>query len=492
MIGLRRFFGGRRTPPVPPALGWVDEFITNVRPFVVVRLEDNLLIRMPNQAHRLNPTGAQVLHFLLSGGKIGELVARIGEQQLDRLRDVALFLHAIRRCLSGDLREDNAGCAVEIAPLETVFSALPVLSEMALTRRCNLRCVFCYAGCAGACGKVNAAGNPQEKGADTLEMSTREVKTILERIRNQAHVPSVSFTGGEPTLRPDLPELIRHASRELSMRVNLISNGTLITPGLANELADAGLASAQISIEGPDGASHDAITQVPGSFVRSCRAVERLRDVGITVHCNTTINRRNLEVVTDMPVFVRDVLHGERFSMNMVIPAGSASQNENPDQQSNPSILVRYTEMASVVLAVQQAAAAAGVEFMWYSPTPLCLFNPILAELGNKGCSACDGLLSVDSFGRILPCSSCEDPMGNLLDEDFQTIWERSGSTTYRNKGLAHPSCRQCDHFPFCHGACPLYWQHFGFAELEDARGFTACPAPRIPLERPVGRTVSS
>lgn len=482
MIRFRRFWGGRDKPPVPPALAWVDEFITNIRPYVVVRLEDNLLIRMPNQAHRLNPTGAQVLHFLLTGGKITELVTRIGEQQQDRLRDVALFFYEIRRCLSGDLREDNAGCAVEIAPLTTVFSDLPVLSEVALTRRCNLRCLFCYAGCAGACGKENAASNPEGKGADASEMSTGEVKIILERICKQAQVPSVSFTGGEPTLRPDLPELIRYASRELGMRVNLISNGTLITPALARKLANSGLASAQISIEGPDGASHDAITQVPNSFIRSCQAMGRLRDVGITVHCNTTINRRNLEVVTDMPVFVRDVLHAERFSMNMVIPAGSASQDAGRDKRSNQSLLVRYSEMASVVLAVQKAATAAGVEFMWYSPTPLCLFNPILAELGNKGCSACDGLLSVDPCGRILPCSSCDDPMGNLLHEDFQAIWDRPGSATYRAKGLAHPSCRQCDHFPFCHGACPLYWQHFGFAELEDACGFAASPPPCIPL----------
>jgi radical SAM protein with 4Fe4S-binding SPASM domain len=132
-------------------------------------------------------------------------------------------------------------------------------------------------------------------------------------------------------------------------------------------------------------------------------------------------------------------------------------------------------------LAVQRAAAAADVEFLWYSPTPLCLFNPILADLGNKGCSACDGLLSIDARGRVLPCSSCEDPVGDLLREDFSAIWQGARAARYRNKELAHPACRACEHFPFCHGACPLYWNHFGFDELVAARGFPPCPPPRIP-----------
>ncbi|MBM9536223.1 radical SAM/SPASM domain-containing protein [Desulfobulbus alkaliphilus] len=471
----------RTLTAVPPALAWVDEFIADIRSYVVVRLEDNLLIRMPNQAHKLNPEGARMLDYLLGGGRVADIVARINagsgnsspdnDQQLSPpLRDVALFLDAVRRCLSGELREDTVTCAVDVRPLEVRFSELPVLSEVAVTGRCNLRCVFCYAGCAGTCSRV-----PENVQGPT--MSTAQVKTVLERIRYQARVPSVSFTGGEPTLRADLPELVAFASGNLGMRVNLITNGTLVSRKSAVALVGAGLASAQVSIEGPNAIVHDRVTQVDGSFERSCRAVAYFREAGVTVHCNTTINRRNLDAVTEMPGFARKELGLARLSMNMVIPAGSASRVE--DEADSP--LIRYTDMASLVLSVQRAAEQAGMEFMWYSPTPLCLFNPITAELGNKGCSACDGLLSVDPRGRILPCSSCDDPMGDLLREDFRTIWNRPSSTAYRDKRFAHPSCRQCDHFAFCHGGCPLYWRHFGFGELETVRGFPAHPPPCIP-----------
>jgi radical SAM protein with 4Fe4S-binding SPASM domain len=115
---------------------------------------------------------------------------------------------------------------------------------------------------------------------------------------------------------------------------------------------------------------------------------------------------------------------------------------------------------------VAEAARAEGVEFMWYSPTPMCLFNPVAHGMGNKGCSACDGLLSIAANGDVLPCSSYDDPVGNLLRTDIEMIWHSTRAKRYRDKSLAHPSCRSCEDFPVCHGACPLYWRHMGFGEL--------------------------
>lgn len=71
----------------------------------------------------------------------------------------------------------------------------------------------------------------------------------------------------------------------------------------------------------------------------------------------------------------------------MVIPAGRGDDDE---------LTVRYSDIGEMVEEIRKKASMAGVKFMWYSPTPLCLFNPIPAGLGNKGCSACEGLLSVD------------------------------------------------------------------------------------------------
>ncbi len=486
---IQRFLRKDPLPEVPSALNWVDEFIARVRPYIAVRLADNLLIRMPNQAHRLNPAGARVLHYLLAGGTVAELVRASGSNTR-RLQDVALFLYEIRRCLSGDLREDNASCAVEITPLTPQFTHLPVLAEIAVTQRCNLRCIFCYAACGATPSDCATAAHHSESthfsttpddGPEADRVPTRQLETLLTRMFQQAQVPSISFTGGEPTLRRDLPHLVRYAAKTLGMRVNLISNGTRITAGLAGQLADAGLASAQISLAGPNAASHDAITRLAGSFECSCQAVAHLQAAGISVHANTTINRHNQHLMAGMPRFAREVLKCDRLSMNMIIPAGRATA---PADNSHQTPLLHYREIVPVVEAVQQASAQAGIEFLWYAPTPLCIFNPITAKLGNKGCSACDGLLSVKANGDVLPCSSCDDPVGNLLQDDFQGIWHRHSARCYRHKKLAHPGCRACAHFAFCHGACPLYWKHFGFDELVQVRGFAPAPPPAIPVPR--------
>jgi radical SAM protein with 4Fe4S-binding SPASM domain len=427
-------------------LSWVDTFIENVRPYIFVRREDNLLIKRPNQAQKVNAQGAAVLKELLDGKPIGALLDTIGRDP-QKVRDIALFLFDVKRWLEGNLNEMNRTTATEVETFHMRLSEWPVLSEIALTYRCNLKCTFCYAGC-------NCTTNPT---GDGREMTAKEIRSVLEKVFLDAKVPSVSFTGGEPTLRPDLPELVCPAA-ELGLRVNLITNGTCVTPSLAEALAKAGLASAQVSLEGVTEETHERVTSVSGSFAPTVSAVRSLAGAGIRVHTNTTINRDNLDECVKMPAFVNSVLGLERFSMNLLIPTGSAALNQR--------LVVRYSELGPHLLDISRAAEVENVELMWYSPTPMCLFNPVAHGLGNKGCSACDGLLSVAANGDVLPCSSYDDPLGNILREDVKTIWTSKKARRYRGKSFAYPACHSCEDFALCHGACPLYWRHMGFDEL--------------------------
>ncbi len=446
-------------PPLPPEppdripdLSWADEFIGNVRPYIFVREEDNLLIKRPNQAQKLNRQGVAILKALLDGKTIHELIDAVGREPR-KAQDIGLFLFEVKRFLEGTLNEANRTRAVDVQPFHLKFSKLPVLSEVAVTYRCNLKCSFCYAGC-------NCTANPV---GDGREMSESEIREVLRRIFEDGKVPSVSFTGGEALLRPELCRLIRHA-KHLGMRVNLITNGTLVTESMAEKLATAGLDSAQVSLEGVTAEIHERITGVPGSFRKTLAGVRNLLDAGIHTHTNTTINRENLEECVKMPGFIRTALGLKKFSMNLQIPAGSAALNDH--------LTVRYSEVGSHLEAILQESERCGVEFMWYSPTPLCMFNPVVHGLGNKGCSACDGLISVGANGDVLPCASFDESVGNLLREDLLAIWNSRRATQHRNKYLAHPQCRECEYFHICNGACPLYWRQLGFGELCQRRGF--------------------
>lgn len=431
-----------------PELAWVDEFITNVRPYIFVREEDQILIKRPNHAQKLNATGAQILKALLDGTSIHDLLERVGHNQ-KRIDNIAHFLSAVKQQLEGTLDQFSTNPAVEATPFEMCFSQYPVLSEVAVTYRCNLQCAFCYAGC-------NCTVNPTGSAA---EMTINQIKSILDKIFHQAKVPSVSFTGGEPTLLPELPDLICYA-KSLGMRVNLITNGTRITKGLARKLADSGLDSAQVSLEGVTAATHDAVVRSPGAYVKTVTAVKYLKAAGIHTHTNTTITRANLHETADFPAFVKQEFGNDKFSMNLIIPTGSGAIDSQ--------LLVHYYEIGQYLEEILTASEREQVEFMWYSPVPMCLFNSIVHGLGNKGCSACDGLLSIGANGDVLPCASYDDSVGNFLEQNFFEIWQSEKTTMYRQKQLAHEYCQTCEHFAICNGACPLYWRQVGFGELEN------------------------
>jgi radical SAM protein with 4Fe4S-binding SPASM domain len=443
------------------AVPWVDEYFTRVRPYVFVRLEDNLLIKRPNVACKLNPSGARILKALLDGVPFAQVLARLKQTTMST-SDVTAFLIAVRHYLEGRLNEFCVNPAVTSMPHPLEFSTLPVLAEFALTYQCNLRCQFCYAGCdaiAGAAGTAIAECGHRVAGIGDAgaPLSPREQRRIISTIARAAHVPSLSFTGGEPLLVPHLPALVRHAKRE-GLRVNLITNGTLIDAATARQLARAGVDSAQVSLEGVTAATHDALVKMPGAFARAVAAVTHLRAAGIHTHANTTVTRANLDECLQVPRFAREILGCDRFSMNLLIPTGSGAAHRE--------LQVRYDEIGRLIETLQADSARHDVEFMWYAPLPLCLFNTIARGLGAKGCGACDGLLSVAPNGDVLPCSACADPVGNLLRDDFAALWQAERARAYRRKQFAPARCGACPDLNVCHGACLLYWRALGCDEL--------------------------
>src|SRR4030042_2875382 len=406
-------------------IDWVDDHVKNVAPYIYVREEDHLLIKIPNEAYKLNTIGVSILKRMFKGERARDIVNAYPDRE--RVAgDIHVFFSDLRALLKGCYHEMDERRAVVKVPFTLGFNTLPVLSEIAVTYRCNLACRFCYAGC--GCRKDD--GLP--------ELSTAKIMEILRIIREEVEIPPVSFPGGEPTMRKDLPALIRHA-KQLGMWTNLITNGTLITKAIAAAFRSAGLDSAQVSLEAGNADLHDRIVQRSGAFHQTLSGLRNLREAGIRVHTNTTIsglNRDNLPEILDL-VRAQGM---DRFSMNMIMPQGSALTDLG-------ELLVRYSEVGDLVLDVQLRARDLGLEFMWYSPTPICIFNPVVHGLGNKGCAACDGLLSIAPNGDILPCSSYPRPVGNLLElaGKFRKAWRQGEFAFYQRKGFARDRCQTCE-----------------------------------------------
>jgi len=453
-------------------LQWIDGFVDRIRPYVRVRLEDGVLIKVPTEVYKLNASGLRLLHCALAGEGIAEVAAGVGATGYpERLSQIHAFFCDVRDLLSGELGAGQGRRATAVKRFTGSFTAYPVLSELAVTYRCNLSCVFCYAGCgtAGAC-----SGNPgrekrrwrwpgrRGRAPREQEMTADEVLRVIDEIAGPGRVPSISFTGGEATLRPELPSFIARA-RDRGLRVNLITNGVrCASEPYVRELEAAGLNSAQVSVEGPNAAIHDRIVRREGAFDRTRRGVENLQAAGITVHTHTTISRDNADHLAGI-IDLAAELGLPRVSMNMVIPTGT------PNLPQHAALRMRYDEIGEPVLLAREHARERGVAFLWYSPTPFCLFNPIARGLGHKGCAACDGLLHVSPTGEVLPCSSFATGVGNLLELGFDAVWFGKDAEYYRSKRMAPLVCRTCDDFALCQGACTLYWSGMGKKELYKA-----------------------
>lgn len=431
---------------------FASQLVEATKEYIFIRPEDGLIIMRPNRLNFLNETAVMMLQGLYgnaSGPDVEGVLTQVS-QHYDVGRDqVQQDLLRLLQSLSALLNDDIcAAPSVKQTGFGSHSRELPVLSEIAVTYRCQNRCTFCYA-------------DAPKRGRDVPEMTTAEVCTIIDRIFDEAHCPTVSFTGGEPTLRPDLPELVAYA-RAKGMRVNLITNGfKCADEGFVADLAKAGLHSAQVSIEGGSSEVHDAITQHPGSFERAVAGVGHLRGATIHTHTNTTICGGNRHYLLELVNFIADELESEYFSMNMVIRTGTALSHSEDD--------IRYTEIGPIIESVQRRASEKGVRLVWYSPVPYCLFNPVQANLGSKSCACVDGLISVNPAGELIPCSSFERGIGDLLHQPFEKVWYSRTALYWRRKEFVPPVCQRCEIRDICCGACPLYWDERGsFTDIQE------------------------
>ena len=433
------------TPRLRHLQEFAAEFVNSTRDFVFVRSQDQLLILRPNKIHHLNRTATEMLSALYAQETpdAAAVVGQTAEKYDVPPSQIEADLERLLQSLSLVLQDrEGAAPAVRKTPFGSHLRNLPILSEIALTYRCQNRCTFCYA-------------SAPERGPEVPEMTTAEIRRILDAIVDDAQVPTVSFTGGEPTLRPDLPELIGYA-KSRRLRTNLITNGIRCGANGYVELLAGGLDSAQVSLEAAQAEIHDTIVGRPGAWRRTVQGIRNLKAAGIHVHTNTTINRLNRDHLQDLVDFLAE-MEQPYLSMNMVIRTGDAVG----------SMEIGYEEIGDLVLPIKERAATQGMRLVWYSPVPLCLFNPVAHGLGSQSCSAADGLLSIAPDGSVLPCSSFEQGVGNLLEEPFDIVWNRRTAKYWRRKEFLPPGCRDCEFAALCCGACPLYWDERGdFAEL--------------------------
>jgi len=152
-----------------------------------------------------------------------------------------------------------------------------------LIRRCNLFCAHCYS---------DSHARDYEG-----ELSTEEALAVVDDLA-QFGAPVILFSGGEPLLRPDLFQLIRHAQSK-GIRAVISTNGTLITAALAREMKDLGLSYVGVSIDGPEHV-HDKFRGKLGAFQDSLRGIRACIDAGLRVGIRVTLTKYNYPYLDEL------------------------------------------------------------------------------------------------------------------------------------------------------------------------------------------------
>ncbi len=159
-----------------------------------------------------------------------------------------------------------------------------------ITRRCNLKCVHCYA-------------HAKDQVFDN-ELTTEQGKNLIDDL-SQFKVPVLLLSGGEPTIRKDLPELAAYAI-EKGMRAVISTNGTLITQQMARVLKDIGLSYVGISLDGME-KIHDRFRGVKGAFRAALEGIKNCQDAGIKVGLRFTINKFNVDEIENVFKLLEDM-----------------------------------------------------------------------------------------------------------------------------------------------------------------------------------------
>jgi radical SAM protein with 4Fe4S-binding SPASM domain len=404
-----------------------------------------LLINASRVLH-LNPTAAFMARLALDGaGEPGAVRAITDRYHISR-KQAQTDYQKFNLQLDELIRPDSA-CPIHDLELETTapFStkpSAPYRMDLALTYRCNNDCAHCY----------NPRPAFHHQPSTSSELSTEEWKLILNRLW-EIGIPHIIFTGGEPTLRNDLPELIAFA-QALGQVTGLNTNARILRdPDYVQQLVNSGLDHVQITLESHDPAIHDQMVASKGAWEQTVAGIRNTLVTKLFVMTNTTLLTCNVSSLAGTLDFLAD-LGLPTVGLNALIYSGrGAKVGTGLPESALPPLL----ELA------RAKVQAHNQRLIWYTPTQYCNFDPVLLELGVKGCTAALYNMCIEPDGNVLPCQSYYQSLGNLMSDSWDSIWNHKLAVSIRERKYVPDGCTDCGLLPECGGGCPLTLQNASF-----------------------------
>ena len=315
----------------------------------------------------------------------------------------------------------------------------PLYVKMKVFYGCNLKCEMCN----------------HWRDRRPAPVSAERISEIIREL-GEMGTKKIHISGGEPMLRPQIPEFVELAS-SLGVKVTMTTNGTLVDKAKAKRLVEGGLRGVNISIDSPIRKMHEKIRGVEGAFKATAKAVElfqRYKHKGkLTIRINTVVSRTNYQTLLTLP----DLAHELGADGINLIPVDDhcgeiLSMRKKDIALFNETIAPRIAERAMALgLLVSDEDAfpfgrsesevrmgRAGRYAFGYYDTHPC-YAPWTHSL-------------IDFNGNVYVCCMTRErmaPLGNITVHSFREIWESSAYQRVRLK--MHPPalspCRRCDDF---------------------------------------------
>ncbi len=314
----------------------------------------------------------------------------------------------------------------------------PFLVALNLTRRCNLACAHCY---------IDAG--TRRAGADA-ELTTAEVKSVLDGIASLGGETMVVLTGGEPFLRPDVETLARHCTG-LGLMVVIGTNGMALDSRRVAGLRDAGVAGVGISLDSLDPAYHDRFRGREGAWAKTMVAIDACRQGGLAFQIHFSVTDGNAAELESMIAFARSA-GALVLNVFFLVCTGRGERFADISPDVYDAVLRRVTRAAhkETGLLVRAKCAphfkriAIELDPAW----PITLAHGY--EAG--GCLAGTRYCRVTPEGEVTACPYIEMPVGSVRTTPFAEIWRDAPMFHQLRAPRLEGRCGGCEYRKICGG----------------------------------------
>ena len=283
-----------------------------------------------------------------------------------------------------------------------------------LTYRCNERCSHCYLDVMPPSAKVPG------------ELSTDEAKKLIDDLV-RLNALTITFSGGEVFVRPDIFEIASYA-RKKGFAIRFFTNGILIKPEMADKIAAVKPVVVEFSVYGSRAETHDGITQVPGSYDLTMRAIRLLLERGVRCIIKTPIMKENIEQVGELQEQAKDL--GVSFQYDLtIVPKHTGDVSPLKHRPSDDQLLAFLRDRVNTET--------------W------TLYQ---LEEEHRFCGIGLSSLTVSPYGEIYTCVGARVSAGNIRTSPIHniwhdsTVWEETGNLTISKL----PVCSTCELRQFC------------------------------------------